>query len=155
LEHLTERFGGHVSYERVASGPGLGNIYDFLLAKKNAKESRANAAEIARAPDRNRAIANLGRTGRSATCRKALDVFLSVFGAEAGNLALKFLSTGGLFVAGGIAGSLVPLLKRGTFLESFRDKGRFRPTLEAMPVAVVLDSKVGLSGAARFASTLV
>jgi glucokinase len=155
-EYLSKRFGGHVSYERVVSGPGLGNVYDFFLVKKKAREGKANAKAIASAPDRNRAIAELGRSGKSVAARKALDVFLGVYGAEAGNLALKFLSTGGVFVAGGIAASLVPLLKKkGPFLEAFRGKGRFRPLLSKVPVAVVLDSKVGLAGAARYASMLL
>jgi glucokinase len=153
LEFLSERFAGHVSYERVVSGPGLGNIYDFFLAK-GARESRLHVEALAQASDRNRAIAELGRSGKSPVCKKALSLFLSIYGAEAGNLALKYLSMGGVFVAGGIAASLLSMLTRGPFLEAFLDKGRFRPLLRKIPVHVVIDSNVGLAGALRYASTL-
>jgi glucokinase len=155
LEFLSARFGGHVSYERVVSGPGLGNVYDFLREAKKAREPAEIGRSLARSPDRNRKIAELGLSGESATCRRALDLFLGVYGAEAGNLALRFLATGGLFVAGGIAASLLPLLRGGTFLEAFLDKGRFRALLERVPVAVVLDPNIGLAGARRYAASLL
>jgi len=123
---------------------------------KKLEESARPAEAIARGPDRNRVIAELGQSGASPVCAKAVELFLGIYGAEAGNLALKFLSTGGVFVAGGIAASLLPMLKEGSsFLGAFRDKGRFRPLLEKMPVAVVLDSNIGLAGAARYAATLL
>jgi len=154
-EFLGARTGGHVSYERVVSGPGLGNVYDFLRVGKKLHEPAAVARALDGASDRNRLIAELGASKKSVVCSRALDLFLGVYGAEAGNLALRFLATGGVFVAGGIAGSLVPRLRRGPFLEGFLDKGRFRPLLETVPVSVVLDSNVGLAGAARFAASML
>jgi glucokinase len=154
FEFLSRRVKGRVSYERILSGPGLGNVYDFFREAKRRKESPPAARALAKAADRNLAITGLGLSGRSPVCREALRLFLGVYGAEAGNLALKFLATGGVFVAGGIAASLVPLLKKGPFLEAFRDKGRFRSLLEKVPVSVVLDSNIGLFGATRFAATL-
>jgi glucokinase len=154
FEFLSRRVKGRVSYERILSGPGLGNVYDFLRQAKKKKESVAAAAGMTHFADRNMAITELGLSGKSPVCREALELFLGVYGAEAGNLALNVLATGGVFVAGGIAASLLPLLRKGTFLEAFRDKGRLRPLLEKVPIAVVLDSNIGLFGAIRFAATL-
>jgi glucokinase len=154
FEFLSKRVKGRVSYERILSGPGLGNIYDFLCEAKRRKEPASAVKAFAASTDRNAAVTQLGLAGKSPVCREALELFLGVYGAEAGNLALKFLATGGIFVAGGIAASLVPLLKQGPFLEAFLGKGRLRPLLEKVPVAVVLDSKIGLFGATQFAATL-
>jgi glucokinase len=153
-EFLTGRLGGRVSYERVVSGPGLGNVYDFLREGKKLEESADAARILETAADRNRAIAELGASGKSAACARALEIFLGVYGAEAGNLALRFLATGGVFVAGGIAAGLLPMLRTGAFLGAFLDKGRFRPLLEKVPVVVVLDSNIGLAGAARYAASM-
>jgi len=144
-----------VSYERVVSGPGLGNVYDFLCEEKKLAETAEVASALAGSSDRNRLIAELGLSEKSVLCSRAVDIFLGVYGAEAGNLALRFLATGGVFVAGGIAAGLLPRLRSGAFLEAFLDKGRFRPLLEKMPVTVVLDSNVGLSGAARYAASML
>jgi glucokinase len=154
FEFLSRRVKGRVSYERILSGPGLGNVYDFLREGKKRKESAAAAKVIAESADRNVAITTLGLSGESRVCKEALELFLGVYGAEAGNLALRFLATGGVFVAGGIAASLAPLLEKGSFLEAFRDKGRLRPLLEKVPVMVLLDSNIGLFGATQFAATL-
>jgi glucokinase len=93
----------------------------------------------------------LGAKRKSPACAAALDLFASLYGAEAGNLALKYLAVGGVFLAGKIAASLAPTLKR-VMLPSFRDKGRMRPLMERMPVAIVKSSSVGLHGAARYAA---
>lgn len=154
-EFLAARVGGRVSYERVVSGPGLGNVYDFLCDGKKLAETADVARALEASPDRNRLIAELGLSEKSPVCSRAVDVFLGVYGAEAGNLALRFLATGGVFVAGGIAAGLLPRLRNGVFLEAFLDKGRFRPLLEKVPVTVVLDSNVGLSGAARYAASML
>ncbi len=154
FEFLAKRFKGHVSYERVLSGPGLGNVYDFFREVKRRREPAELARIIDQAADRNRAIAELGLRGKSRACMETLDVFVGVYGAEAGNVALRFLATGGVFIAGGIAASLSPLLAKGPFLEAFRDKGRLSPLLEKVPIVIVLDSKIGLWGAARHASLL-
>jgi glucokinase len=154
FEFLTKRVKGRVSYERILSGPGLGHLYDFFRETKRVRETAAIARTLESAPDRNRAIAELGLQGKSRACKEALDVFVGVYGAETGNVALRFLATGGIFVAGGIAASLSRLLVKGPFLEAFRNKGRLSPLLEKMPVAIVLDPNIGLWGAARHAATL-
>jgi len=154
-EFLAARVGGRVSYERVVSGPGLGHVYDFLCEGKKQAETADVARALDGSPDRNRLIAELGVSQKSSVCSRAVDIFLGVYGAEAGNLALRFLATGGVFVAGGIAAGLLPRLRSGAFLDAFVDKGRFRPLLEKVPVTVVLDSNVGLSGAARYAASLL
>jgi glucokinase len=150
LQFLRTRF-GHVSWERVLSGDGLGNLYDFFRQSKNITETAANAQVIATAVDRNAAIAELGMSGRSEAASRAVDLFASMYGAEAGNLALKCLAVGGVFVCGNIAARMLPVFDRGAFYRAFVDKGRFTPLMERIPVAVVLDSSVGLAGAARVA----
>jgi glucokinase len=150
LRFLRARF-GRVSYERVLSGRGFGSLYDFFREVKGITEPPAVTAAIAAAADRNAAISKRGRAGESEACARAVDLFASIYGAEAGNLALKTLATGGVFVAGGIAASMLPLLEKGPFLKSFREKGRFSSLMEKIPVAVVLDSSIGLAGSAWFA----
>jgi glucokinase len=152
-EFIAERVGGRVSYERVLSGPGLGTLYDFFHDKRGVAESPAMARALAQAEDRNAAIARLGSVGDSEACRLALELFASLYGAEAGNLALKFLATGGVFLAGKIAASILPTLT-AQFVPAFVDKGRFRSLLEGLPVAVVKSSSVGLYGSARHAAGL-
>jgi glucokinase len=144
--HLQRRH-GHVSYERIVSGPGFTALYDFFRDEKKMAESRENQDELDGAADRNAAIASLGASGKSAIARRALDVFSSIYGAEAGNLALKTLASAGVYVAGGIAIHLAEHLAHGPFVEAFLDKGRFRTMLEAVPVAIVLDANIGLAGA--------
>ncbi|MGA7119902.1 MAG: glucokinase [Polyangiaceae bacterium] len=148
LQFLRARF-GHVSWERVLSGDGLGNLYDFFRQAKNIAESAENAQAIVAAADRNAAISQLGMSGKSEAASRAVDLFASMYGAEAGNLALKSLAVGGVFVCGNIAARMLPVLDRGGFYRAFADKGRFTPLMERIPIAVVLDSDVGLAGAAR------
>jgi glucokinase len=142
---------GHVSYERVLSGPGLQNIYEFL------RETNPNAepAEVKEALQRGEgpaAISAAGLEGRHELCVKALDLFVSLYGAEAGNLALKTMATGGVYIGGGIAPKILPKLKSPAFLEAFTSKGRMKPLLEAMPVRVITKDTAALLGAARFAT---
>ncbi|HZU84246.1 MAG TPA: glucokinase [Polyangiaceae bacterium] len=150
LRFLRARF-GHVSWERVLSGGGFGNLYDFFRQAMSVPESTENAAAVAAAADRNAAITQLGIEGRSEAAARAVDLFASMYGAEAGNLALKALAVGGVFVCGNIAARLLPVLDRGGFQRAFVDKGRFAPMMERIPIAVVLDPDVGLAGAARVA----
>ncbi len=152
LQFLARKFGGHVSWERIVSGPGLGNIYDFFVSGKKMGETAANATALASAADRNAEIGKLGASGKSAVAALALDLFVTLYGAEAGNLALKVLATGGVFVAGGIAASLAETFVKGPFMGAFLDKGRLRPILEKIPVAICKDSKIGLAGAAYHAA---
>jgi len=153
LRFLRARF-GRVSYERILSGAGIGNLYDFFRDARHVAEDDAVANEIAAAKDRNAAITDHALAGTSVAAESAVDLFLSLYGAEAGNFALKTLATGGVFIAGGIAGRLIERLKSGPFVASFNDKGRFSALLRDVPVAVVCDSNVGLAGAAYHAMNL-
>jgi glucokinase len=140
----------HVSYERVLSGPGLLNIYKFFRDTGRAEEP-AWLAERMRRDDPPAVIGQAALEGKSPLCTAALDLFVSVYGAEAGNLALKVLATGGLFVGGRIARSIIQKLKESTFMTAFTAKGRMKPLLDAMPVRVILNDKTPLLGAARYA----
>ena len=147
---LRGRF-GHVSWERVLSGDGLGSLYDFFRSAKGIAESARNTSAIAAAPDRNAAIAELGLSRKSKPATLALGLFASIYGSEAGNLALKSLAVGGVYICGNIAARMLPILQPNGFLRAFANKGRFAPLMKKIPVAVVLDSEVGLVGATRAA----
>lgn len=143
LRKLIDRL-GHVSVERLVSGQGLRNIYDAL----DEPESPAVARQIAGADDPSATITQLALASTSPRCVQALDVFVSIYGAEAGNLALKALATGGVYVGGGITPKILPKLRDGAFLRAFCDKGRFVELLRSMPVRVILEPKTALRGAA-------
>jgi glucokinase len=145
LQFLRGRF-GHVSWERVLSGNGLGNIYDFLVQRNKVTESVANAELLAASADRNAQISQLGLKGKSEAALQALELFATIYGAEAGNLALKSLALGGVYVCGNITAHMLPVLERAGFAEAFRAKGRFASFMEKIPVAAVLDNDVGLGG---------
>lgn len=144
---------GRVSYERVLSGPGLFNIYRFLRETGIAPEAAAVAAAM-RADDPAAVITTQGLAGTDALCVRAVDVFVGVYGAEAGNLALKVLALGGVLVGGGIAPRILPRLTAGGFLAAFRDKGRLEPLMADIPVRIVLDPRAPLVGAAVVAGEL-
>ena len=150
LEHLRKRF-GRLSYDRVLSGPGLFNIYAYLRDSRYDDEPDWLAAEIA-AGDPGAAISAAAMSGRSDLASKALDTFASIYGAMAGNLALMVVATRGIYVGGGIAPKILRKLEDGRFLEAFRQKGRFAPLMESIPVRVILDPKTALYGAARVAA---
>jgi glucokinase len=145
---LHGRHPDHVSYERVASGTGLGVLYDFFVSR-GAREPQRVARRLAEG-DRNAAIADLGLSRGSRPAARAVDLFASIYGAEAGNLALRELALGGIFVVGNIARRIVPE-KREIFLEAFRKKGRFAAMLADVPLAVVTDPHVGVRGAVAIA----
>jgi len=154
LVWLREQFGGHVSVERVLSGPGLFNIWNFLRDTRRVPIDDAAAQAIAASPDPSAAIARLALDGADAACAHALTLFCRIYGAEAGNLALKCLSSAGVLVGGGIAPKILPFLQRGDFMEGFLNKGRFRNLLAAIPVEVVLEPRAPLIGAAHAARSL-
>src|SRR5438034_163817 len=133
-----------------ASGPGLHNIYAALAVA----EAPEVAARIAAAEDASATITELGLAGASARCTRALDVFVSAYGAEAGNLALRALATGGVHVGGGIAPKIVGKLADGTFMRAFTAKGRFADWLGRIPVKVILDPKTALRGAAAYLASV-
>jgi glucokinase len=150
LRYLTKRF-GHVSYERILSGPGLVNVYEFLCASGSAQGTPTLAAAM-QSGDPAAAISRAALSGDDLLAARALDLWIAVYGAETSNLGLKIMSTGGLFLAGGISPKILPRLKASLFMEAFLDKGRMRPLVEAMPVHVVTNEKAGLLGAARCAA---
>lgn len=144
---------GHVSYERIISGPGLENIYNFLKAKYKTTEPEYLKAKF-EAEGMAPVISSEGMHGEDRSCKEALALFVSLYGAEAGNLALKTMATGGVFVGGGIAPKILKALKEGAFIESFRKKGRFEKLMSEIPVNVILYDKTGLIGAAAYAGFL-
>lgn len=150
LVYLREKFNGRVSFERVLSGPGLCNIYQFLRDTGRGEEFDWMTSRLDGA-DPSKVISELALEQRSPLCVDALDLFASIYGAEAGNLALTALATGGVFLGGGIAPKILPFLERPGFLHAFFHKGRLSPLLKAMPVKVMLEPKAPLYGAASLA----
>ncbi len=153
LRFLRKEF-GHVSYERVLSGPGLHNIYRFLRDTGYAPEP-SWLAERVRTGDPGAVISEVGLAGGHPLCMTALDLFVSLYGSEAGNLALKALAVGGVFVGGGIAPKIRAKLTDGAFLAAFADKGRYRDLMAAIPVRLVLNPRAPLLGAAHVARDLL
>ncbi len=151
LVWLQQQF-GHVSWERVLSGPGLVNIYRFLRRDERelpqAPSDYGASDDAALSPE---AISSAALRG-DPVCQAALRIFCRLYGAEASNLSLKMMATGGVFVAGSIAVKNLAFLQQGDFIRAFRAKGRMRPLLEAIPVRVVLVEQLVLLGAARYAS---
>lgn len=150
LQYLRGEFGDHVSYERVLSGPGAGNLYRFLRDRGHYPES-PEVAEAMRVGDPNATIGERGISGSDPLCAATVDLFCSLYGAEAGNLALRSVALGGIYVGGGIAPKLLPALRRGEFMRSFTAKGRFHDFLSSIEVNVALNPRAALLGAAYFA----
>jgi glucokinase len=139
---------GSVSFERVVSGMGIANIYRFLRDTGRGVETPTVASEIME-QDAAAVIDKHASDGSCPLCRSTMDLFVRVLGAEASNLALKTMATGGVFLGGGIPPKILPLLRRPLFLESFLNKGRLRPLLETMPINVVLNDETALLGSAK------
>ncbi len=148
--HLFEKF-GHVSYERMCSGSGIPGIYDFFRARDPASESASFAATLAACHDRTPPIvkAALEEGEKNKLAAATLDIFVSVLGAEAGNLALKVLATGGVYLAGGMPTRVLPWIMDGRFMRAFTAKQRFKELLENIPVKVVV-ARSALMGAALY-----
>ena len=145
--YLKEKF-DHVSFERVLCGRGIANIYRFLVEVKKEPEQlsvkkRMEKEDLAKVISEERK--------NCPTCFKAIEKFISIYGGEAGNLALKFLALGGVYVGGGIAPKLLEALKEGGFMSSFTSKGRFSPLLSSIKVQVILNPQTALLGAAEYA----
>ena len=151
LRYLTQKF-GRVSYERVVSGMGLCNIHEFLSQAPGRRELPEIVAALA-APDADVAalVSQAALENRSPVCVEALDVMVSIYGAEAGNAALKFMAYGGLYIGGGIAPKILTKLRDGTFLRAYLAKGRMGRIVGAMPVHVIMNPNTALLGAARCA----
>lgn len=144
-----------VSYERVLSGPGLVNIYNFLKTSGHEEEPAWLAESLAASDDHAMTISQCALEGRPELCVRALDLFVSVYGAQAGNLALTFKATGGVYIGGGIAPKIVDKLKDDSFMDAFVDKGRLSPLVAAVPVRVIMNPKTALLGAANYAVRLI
>jgi glucokinase len=151
LRFLSQRL-GHVSWERILSGDGLVNLAEAISSITGLAPSSALSEAIKHDRPGAPAQVTAGAAAGDPLCKHALELFCKLYGAEAGNFALKTLATGGVFVAGGIAPRIVDSLKDGKFREAFFDKGRMRPLLELMPVQIVLDTDAGLLGAAALAA---
>jgi len=150
LKYLLARY-KTVSYERVLAGPGVKNVYDFLRDTKRAQEPDWLREQMGAAKDPPALISQLALEKKAPLCELTMQIFVSVYGAEAGNCALKFMSLGGIFIGGSIAAKNIPLMKAPDFLEAFVDKGRMRGLLQDGPVKIVLNDDAGLLGAARYA----
>ena len=150
FRYLSGRY-GHVSYERVVSGPGLVNVFHFLRDSGRGTEPQWLTDQMVHG-DPAAAISRAALDGACALCEQALDLFVSVFAAEAGNLALKIMATGGVYLGGGIAPKMLTKLSGPLFIHAFVGKGRMQPLLEAMPVKVITNDKTALMGAARCAA---
>ncbi|HET7890011.1 MAG TPA: glucokinase [Candidatus Sulfotelmatobacter sp.] len=149
LVYLQKKY-GRISCERILSGPGIKNIYDFLRDAHKAEEPDWLRTQIGAAPDPPALISQLALEGKSAICDQAMSIFVSVFGAQTGNCALNFMSTGGIFIGGSIAAKIVPKMKDPVFMESFLDKGRMGALLKDVPVKIVANDDCGMIGAARY-----
>jgi glucokinase len=153
LRYLRKRY-RWATWERVVSGRGLVNIFEFLV-ERDAPPLSAPLQEALRNEDHAAAISRFGMQGQDPTAAKALQIFVTLYGAQAGNLALTGLATGGVYLAGGVASKIIDKLTDGTFMNAFSNKeDRMQPLLKAMPVRVIVNPNVGLLGSAIAASRL-
>jgi glucokinase len=150
LAHYLRERHEHVSCERILSGPGLKNIYEFLRDTQKADEPDWLKRQISQAPDQPALISQLALEKKVAICDQALDNFVGVYGSETGNCALNFLATGGVFVGGNIAAKIAPRMREPIFMNSFLNKGRMRSVLADIPVKIVSNDNCGIIGAARY-----
>jgi glucokinase len=142
---------GRASRDRILSGSGLALLYEFLKHDGFARETPSVAAELDSGADPAAVVSRLGLSGRDPLARAALDLFVSIYGSETGNLALQYRATGGVYVGGGIAPKILPALRRPAFLKAFRAKPPMEDLLARIPVRVVLDPRLALYGAAAAA----
>jgi glucokinase len=154
LQYLRVKFQGHVSWERVLSGPGFRNLYEFLRDRGHAPEAPEVAARM-REGDPNAVISELGLAGTDPLSTRTVELFCSLYGSEAGNMALRCLAYGGVLVGGGIAPKMLPALTKGAFASAFAAKGRFGPLLHTIEVRVALNPRAPLLGAAYYALRIV
>jgi glucokinase len=150
LEYLRNTLKGRVSWERVVSGLGIKNIYAFLRDVEKINEPGWLHDRIL-SEDPNAVISQCAEDGSSSLCFETMKIFSGAYGAESGNIALKVLATGGIYLGGGIAPKILQTLRNGTFLQAFLDKGRLSPLLQSIPVRVILDDTCALLGAAAYA----
>jgi glucokinase len=144
----------HVSYERLISGPGLYGMYQFFRLLTDHPEPEWLREQLSSA-DPSAAVSQAGLDKKDTACERALDMFVTLYGAEAGNLALKLLATGGVYIGGGIAPKILPKLHERYFLEAFFGKGRYEEFMKKLPVSVIVNDKTALLGAAHYAVTML
>jgi glucokinase len=149
LAYLQKKY-GRISCERILSGPGIRNIYEFLRDAHKAEEPAWLRERINAAQDVPALISQLAMEGKAPICDQTLTIFVSVFGAETGNCALRYMTTGGIYIGGSIAAKIVSRMKDPVFMQSFLDKGRMETLLKDMPVKIILNDDCGLIGAARY-----
>jgi glucokinase len=149
LRYLLKKY-QRVSWERILAGPGIKNVYDFLRDTKVAEEPAWLVEQMKEAHDVPALISHLALEHKAPICEKTMELFVSIYGAEAGNCALKFMSLGGMYVGGSIAAKILPLMKQPAFMDAFRAKGRMQALLQDMPVKVVLNDDAGIMGAAHY-----
>lgn len=150
LSFLMNKY-GRVSYERILCGPGLQNVYEFFN-QRTKQDISSWLLERIKKEDPSAVISEVAMSKKDEACENALDLFVSVYGSEAGNLALKSLSTGGVYIGGGIAPKILEKIKEGPFLKSFTNKGRLSVMVAQMPVKVILNDKHPLLGCANYLS---
>lgn len=157
VELLEYLFGcyDHVSYERVTSGPGLHTIYLFLRDEKKSGREPEWLSRKMEQEDPALVISETARQKRNALCTMALDLFVSIYGAAAGNLALQAMAVGGIFIGGGIAPRIIWKLKEGLFMEAFKKKGRLSNVVADIPVKVIMNDQAALLGAAQYGMRLL
>lgn len=155
LLYLRNQFGGHVSYERILSGPGLYNVYQYLRDRDGARESPALIERLQAGGDPGQVIGQFGLDQGDRLCLDSLRLFASIYGAEAGNWALKTLAVGGVLIGGGIAPKILSVLQGGEFWSAFCRKGRFAGLLKSLSVKVSLNPDAGLLGAVHSAASLL
>jgi glucokinase len=154
FHYLSDRF-DHVSYERVLSGEGLFHIYQFLKDSKRFGSEPSWLSKKMSEDDPAEVISEMARSEKNRLCMKALDLFASIYGAAAGNLALQVMAVGGVFIGGGIAPKIIWKLKDGTFMKAFKDKGRLSHIVVHIPVKVIMNERTALLGAASRAIALL
>jgi glucokinase len=154
FHYLSDRF-DHVSYERVLSGEGLFHVYQFLKDSKRFGSEPSWLSEKMKGEDPAEVISEVARLKKNKLCSKALDLFTTIYGAAAGNLALQVMAIGGVYVGGGIAPKIIWKLKDGTFVKAFKDKGRLSHIVAHIPVKVIMNQKTALLGAASRATSLL
>ena len=149
LQYLQKKY-GRVSCERVLSGPGIKNIYDFLRDTRKFEEPDWLREQLSHAQDAPALISQLALEDKAAICEQTLAIFVAIYGSQTGDCALNYMSTGGIFIGGSIAAKIVPKMKDPIFLRSFLAKGRMEPLLGEMPVKIVINDDSGIMGAALY-----
>ncbi len=155
LFHYLSDYFDHVSYERVLSGEGLFHIYQFLKGSKRVGGEPSWLSEKMKGEDPAEVISEMARLKKNKLCVKVLDLFTTIYGAAAGNLALQVMAVGGVYIGGGIAPKIIWKMKDGTFMKAFKDKGRLSHIVVPIPVKVIMNERTALLGAASRAMALL